>query len=136
MSNVVEALAQALKGTELFLVCSSSGQGMQRACIDNDQSTDDGDKTERVQQKQRRNAEPGNEHTTQSRPQHTRHIDQRRVERDGVGQVFAAHHFTYECLPRGRIKRIGDTQHPHQDQNTPHLRRSRHHQQPHESRLN
>src|SRR2546425_12937812 len=85
--DVEQTLAQALEGAEFLIVRSSTGQGVQRSLIDHDQSDDDGDKTDGVQQEERRDAEPSNEQTTETWPQHTSHIDERRVERDRIRQI-------------------------------------------------
>src|SRR6266487_4558558 len=95
--DVEQTLAQALERAEFLIVRSSTGQGVQRSLIDHDQSDDDSEKTDGVQQKKRRDAEPGNAPTTETWPQHTSHIDERRVERDRIRHIFATHHLTHEC---------------------------------------
>src|SRR2546428_444115 len=78
--DIEQTLVQALQRAELFIVRSSTGQGVQRSLIDHGQSDDDSDKADGIQQKKRRDAKPGNQQATETRPQHTSHIDERRVE--------------------------------------------------------
>ena len=84
MPGIDQTLAQTLDRADFFIVRLSTRQRVQHSRINQEQTDDDRDKTERVQQKKWRDAEEGDEHTTKTWPQHTSHVDERRVERDGI----------------------------------------------------
>ena len=59
-------------------------------------------------------------HSGHRRPNHARPVEHRGIERDGIHQVFLAHHVDQKRLPAGNIERIHHSQERSENENLRH----------------
>ena len=97
LEDVSEALLQLLPEVAFR---RRRGGGISDAC-ERDQ---DGKETESVEKEVSGHAEQSHGEATERRTKHARHIKLRRVERDGVGEVFSRDKLRHQRLISWRVK--------------------------------
>ena len=86
------------------------------------QADDHGDKADAIQKKAPRRSDEGERNAGNRRPDDARHLEDGRVQRNGVRQVLArVDHFHDESLPRRGVERIGHAEQEGKDDDVPRL---------------
>ena len=97
------------------------GQRPPRRHLHEQQTGDDGDVAEAVQQEAPALADSREQHARDRRADGSRAVDDRRVEGDGVGEVFFADHLDDERLARRHVEGVDDAEQRGQGEHVPHL---------------
>ncbi len=77
---------------------------MQRLAAQQRQRRKDRDKGRRVEEKHRAGPDRGDQNTSRRRAEHPRRVEQRRIERDRIGQVGLADEFADEHLAHRHVE--------------------------------
>src|SRR5450759_158327 len=120
--DIVHTLAQTLPGLlSLVRVGVWKRLGMQLARVDECQTCNHRQKTERVEQKEHAYAAGGNDDATNARTYNARQRRERGVQGNGVAQIIASDQFDDKRLPRWFIQAVGESQQQCQDIDMPEL---------------